>query len=82
MRQVLQNKLSSTNQGEIISRWEKLSLPEQNLIEKQLESVDLELVASLYQKRNQTISLPDIRKIETVPVLNPSSTISKQRWKA
>lgn len=73
MRQVLQNKLSSTNQGEIISRWEKLSLPEQNLIEKQLESVDLELVASLYQKRNQTISLPDIRKIETVPVLNPSS---------
>ncbi len=73
MRQDFRQRLLSTNQGAIISRLEKLSPYEQSLVERQLESIDLEFLANLFEKRNIPFALPDIKKIAPVPVLHPST---------
>ena len=73
MRQDLRQRLLSANQVGILSHWAKLSPHEQSLIERQLESIDLEFLANLFDKRNSPFALPESEKIAPVPVLHPST---------
>ncbi|NBR05429.1 MAG: UDPGP type 1 family protein [Planctomycetes bacterium] len=79
MRQDLRQRLLSTNQGRIISRWEKLSPHEQSLVEQQLEAIDLEFLANLFDKRNSSFTLPDVEKIAPVPVLQPATNFAEAK---
>ena len=85
MRQDFRQRLLSSNQGAIISRLEKLSPQEQALIELQLESIDFQFLANLFEKRNTPFALPDIEKIAPVAVLHPNTnfaTAKKEGLKA
>lgn len=73
MRQDLRQRLLSFNQGGILPHWEKLSPHDQSLVERQLESIDLEFLANLFEKRNTPFALPDTEKIAPVPVLHPTT---------
>ena len=79
MRQDFRQRLISSNQGAITSRLEKLSAHEQSLVEHQLESIDLEFLAHLFEKRNIPFALPNIEKIGPVPVLHPSTNSAKAK---
>ena len=73
MRQDLHQRLLSANQVGILSHWAKLSPHEQSSVERQLESIDLEFLADLFDKRNSPFALPETEKIVPVPVLHPTT---------
>ena len=79
MRQDLRQRLLSANQVGILSHWEKLSPHEQSLVERQLESIDLEFLANLFDKRNFPFALPETEKITAVPVLHPSTNFTEAK---
>ena len=57
----------------ILSHWAKLPPHEQSLVERQLELIDLEFLANLFDKRNNPFALPVTEKIAPVPVLHPTT---------
>ncbi|GIW78493.1 MAG: UDP-N-acetylhexosamine pyrophosphorylase [Gemmatales bacterium] len=62
----LRDRFEEYGQAHVFHWWERLEPAEQIALLNQLRDVDLELLKQLYEKRNATVSLPPLDRIEPI----------------
>lgn len=57
MQPSLLKKLEKSNQQQLLTFWDSLSLPQRESLTRQIDSIDLELIQMLYENRDKTIDM-------------------------
>lgn len=67
----LRRRLVRHGQGHLLAHWAKLDAPQQRELLAQLEALDLDELAALYARRDESADLPDWDKVHTPETVGP-----------
>src|SRR5262245_56565006 len=69
----IREQLRRHRQEHVLAGWDALSEPECERLAAQVSSIDFQLLARLYARRNEPKALPDLNRVKPLPVQPPDA---------